>query len=254
MKTLAVYSMKGGVGKTATAVNLAWFAQSEGLRTLLIDMDPQGASSFYFRVKSKKKAWDGKFFKAYEHLVANIKTTQYPFLDVLPAHLSFRNFDIDLASYSKATKRLAKVLKGLDKQYDLVILDCSPTIGLTTEAIFHAADKLLVPVIPTTLSERTLIQLEAFFDEQNISKSKIIPFISMYQAQKRLHNSTCSRLVAEHATFVSVKIPFSADIEKMGEHQAALGEFATGKSSFYRFRQLYAETKSKLGLSSLNTG
>lgn len=252
MRTLAVYSMKGGVGKTATAVNLAWFAQSEGLRTLLIDIDPQGASSFYFRVQSKKKAWDGRFFKAYEHLVGYIKTTQYPFLDVLPAHLSFRNFDLDLASYAKPHKRLAKILKGFNKQYDLVILDCPPAIGLTTEAIFQAADKLLVPVIPTTLSERTLTQLEAFFEAENIPKNKIIPFVSMYQAQKRLHNTTCVRLFSEHQGFASVKIPFSADIEKMGEHQAALGEFATGKSSFYRFRQLYAETKAQLGLSSLN--
>ena len=66
MKVIACYSMKGGVGKTATAVNLAYFAAKSGQRTLLIDLDPQGASSFYFRVKPSSKKWAERFFKTYK--------------------------------------------------------------------------------------------------------------------------------------------------------------------------------------------
>ena len=109
MKVLACYSMKGGVGKTATAVNMAWFAANSGAKTLLVDMDPQGASSFYFRVKAKKKAWDKRFFDTYKHLLEHVKGSDFDNLDILPAHLSFRHFDVNLSNMSKSQQRLGKI-------------------------------------------------------------------------------------------------------------------------------------------------
>lgn len=246
MKILACYSMKGGVGKTATAVNLAWFAASSGFKTLLVDMDPQGASSFYFRVKSKKKAWNERFFENYKVLLEHIKSSDYDNLDVLPAHLSFRHFDVNLSNLDKAHNRLKKILKGFKSEYDLIVLDCPPSISLLSENVFRAADVVLVPVIPTTLSERTLEQVTDFFKDQNLPTNTLLPFFSMVQRQKHMHSDTMQRLKGGKRKVLKTAIPFSADIEKMGEHRAPLGEFGKSKPAYVHYRSLWNEVNSAL--------
>jgi chromosome partitioning protein len=246
MKILACYSMKGGVGKTATAVNMAWFAAKSGKKTLLVDMDPQGASSFYFRVKAKKKAWDKRFFETYKHLLDHVKGSDYNNLDVLPAHLSFRHFDVNLSNMAKSRQRLGKILKGLKKEYDLIILDCPPTISLLSENVFHAADVILVPVIPTTLSERTLSQVVDFFKNNDLSTKPIIPFLSMMQNQKQMHKDASTRLKKGYKRLLKARIPFSADIEKMGEHRSPVGEFAKNRPAYTSYRNLWTEVRTSL--------
>ncbi|AWB66362.1 cobyrinic acid a,c-diamide synthase [Saccharobesus litoralis] len=241
MKILACYSMKGGVGKTATSVNMAWFAAQAGVKTLLIDMDPQGASTFYFRAKQKKKAWDERFFQAYENLLKNVKSTEFENLDILAAHLSFRSFDINLSGMKKAQTRLQRVLKGFKKNYDLIILDCPPTISLLSENVFNAADMILVPVIPTTLSERTLEQLNSFFQEHELPVKNIVPYLSMVQRAKAMHKDSSTRLRDTQKRLLKAAIPFSSDVEKMGLHCLPLGEFASNKSAFIHYRSLWRE-------------
>ena len=219
MKVLACYSMKGGVGKTATAVNVAWLAAHAGLKTLLIDLDPQAAASYYYQVKPAKKDWSERFFKAYEHLLEHIKHSQYERLDVIPATLGFREFDVLLENIGKRKQRLAMILAGLKDDYDLVILDCPPTLGNLAESIFTAADHILTPVIPTTLSERTFDHLIHFFEEHDYPKKKLMPFFSLVQVQKSLHHHTMDTLRQRSDRFLQTTIPFASDIEKMGEHQ-----------------------------------
>ncbi|MGQ7846457.1 ParA family protein [Granulosicoccus sp. 3-233] len=241
MKVIACYSMKGGVGKTATAVNLAYFAAKSGKRTLLIDLDPQGASSFYFRVKPSSKKWGERFFKAYRTLVKNIKASDFEHLDVIPAHLSFRNFDSMLSDLKKRENRLKRLLKGFRKEYDLVILDCPPSISFLSESIFTASDIVLVPVIPTTLSERTFEQLLQFFQENKYPQKKIVPFFSMVQSQKSLHKSTMEAMSTRRKVFLKSTIPYSSDIEKMGQHKAPVDLFARSTSANAAYMKLWAE-------------
>ncbi len=138
MKIIASYSIKGGVGKTAASVNLAYAAAKAGNETLLIDLDPQGASSFYFRIGTNKKEKKGFFFTQKNRLLKQIKGSNYKKLDVLPANLSFRNFDIMLNNMSKSKKRLKEILSSLKNEYDLIILDCPPNINLLSENVFNA--------------------------------------------------------------------------------------------------------------------
>ena len=155
MKIIACYSNKGGVGKTATAVNLSYsFAQS-GLKVLLCDLDPQGASSFYFRVKPSKKLVNDAFFTHESRFLKSIRGSDYENLDILPANTTFRDFDILLSKLKKNQSRLKRSLSFVEKEYDLIILDCPPNFSLLSESVFACAHLIVVPVIPTTLSERT---------------------------------------------------------------------------------------------------
>ncbi|MDQ6992383.1 MAG: AAA family ATPase [Mariprofundus sp.] len=241
MKVIACYSMKGGVGKTATSVNIAYWAAKSGLKTLLIDLDPQGASSFYFRVKPSKKQWGERFFQAYEALLKHIKASDFENLDIIPAHLSFRNFDSLLSGLKKRESRLKRILKGFNKDYDLVILDCPPSISHLSESIFIASDIVLVPVIPTTLSERTYEQLLDFFKEHKYPKTHITSFFSMVQSQKSLHKATIEGMSQRYKTFLKTTIPYSADIEKMGEHKAPVDVFAKSKPANLAYSELWKE-------------
>jgi len=241
MRVISCYSMKGGVGKTATAVNIAYWAAKSGLKTLLIDMDPQGASSFYFRVKPTKKSWGKRFFEAYKALVQHIKASDYENLDVIPAHLSFRNFDSTLGSLTKRTDRLRKILKGLSKEYKLIILDCPPTIGYLAESVFNASNLIFVPVIPTTLSERTFEQLNSFFKQNDYPRKKLVPFFSMVQYQKSLHKKTMTKMQGDYKNFLSTHIPFSTDIENMGEHRSPVDIYAGKRPANKAYFDLWKE-------------
>ncbi|WP_028303822.1 ParA family protein [Oceanospirillum maris] len=246
MKTLACYSIKGGVGKTATSVNLAYLAAESGLRTLLIDLDSQGASSFYFRVRPSKKNWGKRFFKTYEQLLKQIKASDFDRLDIIPAHESFRHFDALLSDKDKRQLRLKRVLKGLKKEYDLIILDCPPTLSYLSEGIFHAANMIVVPVIPTTLSERTYEQLQDFFQGNKLPTKVLYPFFSMVQRQKQLHKTTIERMSQETPRLFKTQIPFSSDIERMGEHRAPVNCVSPKTPGAQAYAALWGEISKKL--------
>lgn len=247
MRVISCYSMKGGVGKTATSVNLAYWAAQTGIRTLLIDLDPQGASSFYYRVRPSKKKLGNRFFKAYEEFVGQIKASDFANLDIIPAHMGFRNFDIALSLVSKRKNRLRKVLKGLKKYYTLVILDCPPSISHLSEAVFTASDLVVVPVIPTTLSERTFEQLETFFNRYDYDWNRVVPFFSMVEAKKALHKSTMGSMRERHQQFLETVIPYSVDIESMGEHRSPVDLYAhkrPANKAYYRlWKEIFARVR-----------
>jgi len=241
MKIIASYSIKGGVGKTAASVNLAYASAKAGNETLLIDLDPQGASSFYFRISAGNKEKRGYFFTQKNRLLKQIRGSNYKRLDILPANLSFRNFDIMLNKMSKSKKRLKQILSSLDKEYDLIILDCPPNINLLSENVFNAADMILVPVIPTTLSERTYEQLLTFFKNNGYKRKIIRPFFSMAQSKNKLHRQTIADMENRHPEFLTSIISFLTEIERMGVHRKPALVYASKKSHVQSYRTLFNE-------------
>ncbi len=230
MKVLALHNVKGGVGKTAAAVNLAAIAAGRGYRVLLWDLDPQGAASFYFRIKAKIKGGMGKLVAEKRDLESTIKESDLEGLDVIPADLSARNMDLLLDDAKKSEKRFRRLLRSLDGEYDLVILDCPPGLSLAAEAVFTAADAVLAPVIPTPLSVRAFEQVREFCLENGYRKLPIWGFVSMIDRRKRLHIETEAKLLKdEHLLHASV--PYASEVERMGTERQPITAYSSPSSA-----------------------
>ena len=246
MKIIAIYNLKGGVGKTATAVNLSYLASLDGANTLIWDLDPQGAASYYFRIKAKVKGGAQKLVEGKRGLDEAIKGTDYEHLDLLPADFSYRNMDFFIELTKKPEKRLNKLLKPLAEEYDYIFLDCPPSISSASESIFSAADILLVPTIPTTLSLRTYKQIKKFFKEQKYDSMKILPFFAMVDLRKQMH-----RLIVEYPpsfmpSVLGSHIPYASAVERMGVNRAPVGDFAANSRAASCYRAMWDEVKSHL--------
>jgi chromosome partitioning protein len=246
MKILATYSIKGGVGKTAAAVNLAWLAAREGTPTLVWDLDPQAAASYYFRVKAKVKGGGKGLLRRKHALAERVKGTDFALLDLLPADFSYRHLDLLLDEKKKPTRQLRKLLRPLADEYECIILDCPPGITLASEAVFEAADALLVPVIPTTLSVRTLEQLLSFSARQDIAGLQILPFFSMADRRKAMHREIVAGLTRDYPLMLRAAIPYASEVERMGITRAPLGSYAPGSRPARAYAALWAELRARL--------
>lgn len=246
MIILSLYNIKGGVGKTAAAVNLSYLAANEEKNTLLCDLDPQSSSTYYFRIKPKMKTGLKPLVKGKKSLVKNIKGTDYNYLDLLPADFSLRNMDIMLDNVKGSRHRLKSVLKMFKDEYDYIFLDCPPNITLVSENIFYASDLILVPVIPTTLSYRTFEKLLDFFKKNKMSANKIVPFFSMVEIRKNMHKDLIEELKKQYPFFLNNKIPYSSVVEKMGIHREPLGSFSPRSVPAQQYQALWGEVKKLL--------
>jgi chromosome partitioning protein len=248
MKILATYNIKGGVGKTAAAVNLSYLAARDGYRTLLWDLDPQGAASFLFRVKPRVKGGGKALIQGRRPLDEAIKGTDFDNLDLLPADFTYRNLDLLLDEAKRPERRLASLLAPLKRDYDIVILDCPPSISLLSESVLHAADLLLVPLIPTTLSVRTLDQLTDFVGEFNGHRPGVLAFFSMIDRRKRLHTQIAQDLPAQRADFAAAAIPALSAVEQMSVQRAPVAVFAPRSQAAVQYAGLWREARERSGL------
>lgn len=242
-RVLATYNIKGGVGKTSAAVNLAYLAAQDGARTLLWDLDPQGASTYLFRIKPRVKGGGGKLVRGKTDAANRIKGTDHERLDLLPADFSYRHMDLALDAAKHSTSRLARVLAPLRPDYDYIVLDCPPSISLVSESVFEAADALLVPLIPATLSSRTFAQLKDVVGDQ----SQILAFYSMVDARKRLHREVMEELSARYPEILTTAIPAAADVERMGVRRTIVEEVAPRGRAARAYRELWNEVRARLG-------
>jgi chromosome partitioning protein len=241
VKIYATYNVKGGVGKTSAAVNLAYLASREGRNTLLWDLDPQAAATFLFRIRPRVKGGGKALVRGARPLDAAIKGTDYDNLDLLPADFTYRRMDLQLDAEKKPTRQIARLLAPLAREYDTVFLDCPPSISLVSENVLHAADTLIVPLIPTTLCTRTLDQLTGFVDSFDGQRPSIVAFFSMVDRRKRLHRDIVEQLPQERGDIANAVVPALSLIEQMSIRRSPLPAYAPRSRAAQCYLELWRE-------------
>ena len=241
MRVIASYNIKGGVGKTSTAVNLAYLAARDGARTLVWDLDPQGAATYLFRIRPRVKGGSKALISGRRPAHGAIKGTDFDNLDLLPADFTYRNMDLVLDAAKRRGQRLARLLKSLAEDYDVVLLDCPPSVSLVSENVVHAADLLLVPLVPTTLSLRAFDQLTDFVAGLPGRPPKVLAFFSMTDRRKTLHRQVIVDLPAQRPGISTVNIPAASLVEKMGSHRAPIPVFAPRSPISRAYEQLWEQ-------------
>ena len=244
MRVLATYNIKGGVGKTAAAVNLAWLAAASGARTLVCDLDPQGAATWCFRVKMKVRGGGKKLVRGRRPLARYVRETDHEGLDLLPADFSYRHLDLLLDS-PKYVRRLTRRIRELGAGYDYVFLDCAPGISLASEAVFAVADALIVPTIPTTLSRRTLRQLARHLRREPAAV-RVLPFYSMVDRRRTLHRRICDAPGEMPCPMLATEIPYSSAVERMSARREPLCASGRSGPAARAYATLWAELVRRL--------
>lgn len=245
MKVIAVYNVKGGVGKTATSVNISYVASEDSCKVLLIDLDPQGASTFYFKIKPAHKESLKKTIFGTRSLEESIKQTEFENLDILPADAHYRKLDAFLSDMKNSDKWLKKLLKPVKKGYDYIIIDCPPNITTLSENIFKNVDAILVPVVPTVLSVRTYDQLFDYFKSEKLNRKKLIPFFSMVEWKKNMHNELMIEFSKNYPECINVAVSYNSIIERMGEYLSPVAFKYPYSESAEAYRSLWKKLKRK---------
>jgi chromosome partitioning protein len=241
MTVFALYNLKGGVGKTAAAVNLAYLAAADGFKTLVWDLDAQGSASFYLNVQATNKNETKKLFTEELDVKQVIQRSAFENLLVIPSDISARNIDTLLSDVKHSRKKLKSLLSDL-KGFDIVILDCPPGISLLHENIFNAADWILMPNIPTTLSVNSFETVKDYFKNNDLDKGMLKCFFSMVDHRKNLHHETMQGFYNDKFFFKSY-IPYLSDVEKMGINRQPLFEYGGSSYAAKCFRDLWNEVK-----------
>ena len=241
MKIIAVTNIKGGVGKTTTAVNLSYLCAASSGPTLLWDLDPQGAASYTLRGDPLERATPKKLLNGKRHLPELILSTGYPNLDLLPADFSYRNFDVHLAERKKPTERLLKMSRSLRDVYSVLFLDCAPGISLLSENVLRAADAIIVPLLPTPLSVRMLVQLQDFIAGKGWTDLVLLPFFSMVDRRKSLHHEIIANTREQFPAMLATEVPYSSEIERMTLRRAPIPAFAPRSAAAQVYSALWEE-------------
>lgn len=246
MRVVAVAGAKGGVGKTAAAVNLAMIAADSGFRTLLWDLDPQGAATHCYRARARVKGGATRLLGGKRELDSYVRRTDYDRLDLLPADPSFRVVDTILSTRRWPDRVLPKLLRPLDGEYDVVILDCAPGLGVVTESVLAASDLVLAPIIPAPLAVRSLDQLEEFVRSHRAGVP-LLAFLSMLDERKVLHRQLVAQIRGDRR-FALAAVPSSSAVERMGMEQVPAVLASPQNLAAVAYRRLWAEVEDRLDL------
>jgi cellulose biosynthesis protein BcsQ len=241
VRIIAVTNIKGGVGKTTTAVNLAYLSAAGGVPTLLWDLDSQGGATYALRGENREHVSVKKLLAGKRELPELILSTGYAGLDLLPADFSYRNFAVHLAERRHPTERLLKMSRSLRELYARLILDCPSGISLLSENVLRAADVVIVPLVPTPLAVRMLIELRDFVIGEGWTDLMLLPFFSMVDRRRALHRELIANAREQFPAMLATEVPYWSEIERMSVRRAPLPACAPRSEAARIYRELWAQ-------------
>jgi len=241
MRIIAFYNLKGGVGKTASAVNIAYLAAQSNLRTLLWDLDPQGAASWYLAADDTRTYKSKKLLKGKVTAADLAVETVYDRLTLVPADLSYRKFDTELETLGGSRRVLKNTLDTFSETHSLAVLDCPPSLSNLAEQMFSMAHAIFVPILPTHLSIRTYQQVRQFMKSRKLGHKQLYPFFTMVDLHRNLHRNMVEDPPDDIKRLLLTYIPYSSVIEKMGENRAPVGTFAASHAAARAYRALWQD-------------
>lgn len=240
MAVIAIYSVKGGVGKTTIAANLAWFSATVSCRkTLLWDLDAAGGAGFLYGLKEPKAGRAKSVFAQDADPEKVIRKTDFDRLDILPADESLRDLDSIFARIGKK-KRLAKLTAAMTKRYERIIFDCPPVLNEISAQVVRAADAVIVPLPPSPLSARAFELVTREIRQHAKVHPPILPVLSMVDMRRNLHRE------AREANPGWPVIPQASAVEQCAVRQQPVGAFAPTSPAMLGFRQLWTAIERKL--------
>lgn len=240
MAVIAVYSVKGGVGKTTIAANLAWVSASVSRRrTLLWDLDASGGAGFLYGMEPEARAHAGALFTRDTDPAKLVRPTGYALLDLLPADASLRDLDGIFARAGKK-RRLAKLAEDLSKRYERIVLDCPPVLNEISAQVVRAADVVIVPLPPSPLSARAFAAVAEEIRRHTKVHPPILPLFSMLDRRRTLHREA----LAANPTWPV--IPLASAVEQCAARQQPVGLFAPASPAAKGFAQVWTAIERKL--------
>lgn len=236
---VAVYSVKGGVGKTTLAANLAWCSAQAGRRTLLWDLDAAGGAGFLYGIEPEGDEQVSDLFARLRSPRRLIRPTAWDNLDILPADESIRALDTQLLRLGKR-RRIAKLAAELAERYDTIILDCPPVMNELSAQVMRAADLVIVPLPPSPLSARALHLVEREVTGNGRGHPPILPVLSMLDLRRTLHRE------ARDANSNWPAIPYASAVEQCAVRHLPVGALAPSSPAAQAFARLWRAIAAKL--------
>lgn len=253
---LAIANQKGGVGKTTTAVNISAILSRRGLRLLLVDMDPQGNATSSFGID--KRALDTTVYDILvgDYPAADLRIREVrPHLDLLPANPSLAGAEVEMVDLDERSYRLRDALDTVTDDYDLIVIDCPPSLGLLTVNALCAATRVVVPIQCEYLALEGLGQLIATID---LVKRSLNPdldvagvLMTMYDVRTRLsaHVVEEVRRFFPRRMFQTI-VPRSIRLAEAPSYGQSIDEYDAGSRGALAYEHFATELLERLGVQS----